>query len=234
AVEVIGIIQEGLAFASQIISQLKDVELTRLEGQKQRELAIHGDSIEKRAEIEQKFEEKKLKIQQKYADIDMGIKISQTLAAGALAAIQALAQLGPIAGAVAVAAISAMTAVQVGMIVAQRNAIKSGSGGGSGSSSGGYGDRMVLGSSQQQTSSSAQVPTSQVPAAGVQINSVNTLKGESFEKQSSAITSQVDVMKEVSGLLRDLKEKPIAAYTVLSQQEKRKDQFNRIREEGSL
>jgi hypothetical protein len=232
--EVIGIIQEGLAFASQVISQLKDVELTRLEGQKQRELAIHGDTFEKRAEIEQKYEETKLKIQQKYADIDMGIKISQTLAAGALAAIQALGQLGPIAGAVAIAAISAMTAVQVGMIVAQRNAIKSGSGGGSVSSSGGYGERMVLGSSQQQTSSSAQVPTSQVPAAGVQINSVNTLKGESFEKQSSAITSQVDVMKEVSGLLRDLKEKPIAAYTVLSQQEKRKDQFNRIREEGSL
>lgn len=230
AKKVLDLVLEGLNIASQVSSQLQQIEFTKLETQKNRELSLYGDSYEKRAEIEQKYEQKKIEVQQKYADIDMGIKIAQALASGAQGAMTAVAQLGVLAGP-AVAMISAMTALQVGMIIAQRNAIKSNSAGsGSGSFSGG--DRMVLGSSQQ--SSSVQLPVAQKPVAGSQINTINTSKSEPSEKSTAAINNQAGVLNEVAGLLKDLRNNPIAAYTVLSQQEAKKEQFERIKQEGSL
>lgn len=230
AKKVLELVLEGLNIASQVSSQLQQIEFTKLETQKNRELSLYGDSYEKRAEIEQKYEQKKLEVQQKYADIDMGIKIAQALASGALGAMTAVAQLGVLAGP-AVAMIAAMTALQVGMIVAQRNAIKSNTAGGSSGSFGG-GDRVVLGSSQQ--SSSVQLPVAQKPVTGSQINTINTAKSDTSEKSTLAINSHAGALKEVAGLLKDLRNNPIAAYTVLSQQEARKDQFERIKQEGSL
>ncbi len=234
AKKVLSTILEGLNIASQVSSKLQEIETTRLEAQKNKELALYGNSSEKKAEIDQKYERKKLEIQQKYADIDMGIKISQALASGALGAMTAIAQLGAFAGP-AVAIIAGMTALQVAMIVAQRNAIKSSSGSGvsSGVSSGSY-DRLLIGSSPAQSTSQVQVPKSQQPVSGNQVSAINTMKGTASEKQSEAIISQVGILKEVSGLLKDLKDNPIAAYTVLSQQEAKKEQFERIKKEGSL
>lgn len=111
--------------ASNLATSIQDLELSKLEVQKNKELALYGDTADKRAEIEQKYEQKKLDIQIKYADMDMGVKIAQALAAGALASIQAFAQLGPVAGAVMTGLIAATTAMQVAAIVAQRNALKS-------------------------------------------------------------------------------------------------------------
>ena len=55
----------------------------------------------------------------------MVINIAKAIAAGALAVMQAFAQLGPIGGAVAAALVGATTAAEVATIIAQRNAIKS-------------------------------------------------------------------------------------------------------------
>jgi hypothetical protein len=229
AKKVLDLIVEGLNIASQVSSQLQQIEFTKLETQKNRELSLYGDSYDKRAEIEQKYEQKKLEVQQKYADIDMGIKIAQAIASGALGAMTAISQLGVLAGP-AVAVIGAMTALQVGMIVAQRNAIKSQTIAGSSGSFGG--ERMVLGSSQQ--SSQVQIPGAQKQASSSQISAINSTKGETAEKNNAAISNQSGVMNEISGFLKDLRNNPIAAYTVLSQQEAKKEQFERIKQEGSL
>ena len=77
----------------------------------------------------------KREIQQKYADIDMGIKLAQAAAAGALGIMVAISQLGALAGP-AIAIISATTAMQMALIIAQRNAIKNQSTNLSGTSNG--------------------------------------------------------------------------------------------------
>ena len=125
AEDVVGTTSLFLNQAADLASSIQDLELSRLEVQKNKELALFGDTADKRAEIEQKYEKKKLDVQIKYADMDMAVKIAQALAAGALASIQAFAQLGPVAGAAMTGLIAATTAMQVATIVAQRNALKS-------------------------------------------------------------------------------------------------------------
>lgn len=125
-------IMEG---ASNFVTALKEAESAKLEAQYQADLTAAGDNAEQREQIEAAYEQKKLDLQKKYADTEMAINIAKTIAAGALAAIQAFAQLGPIAGAVAAALIAVTTAAEVAMIVQQRNAIKNTSVNNSGSSS---------------------------------------------------------------------------------------------------
>lgn len=108
----------------QAVSAAKDAELATLDAQMQAELAAAGDNADKRAEIEAKYEAKKLDVQKKYADVEMGINIAQALAQGALAVIQSWAQLGPIAGSIMAAVVAATTAAQIAVMVQQRNAIK--------------------------------------------------------------------------------------------------------------
>lgn len=231
AKKVLDIVSEALAIASSVITQMQEVEMTKLEGQKQRELSLYGDSYEKRAEIEQKYEEKKLEIQQKYADMDMAVKIAQALANGALGIMTAIAQLGPLAGP-AIAIISATTAAQVAMIAAQRMAIKNTSTG-AGRSSGGIGTRTVIGSQEANATPVAQVQAQQ-PVNSSQISAINDARGESFTGQTNTANAQLGIMKELSGYLKDLRDNPIAAYTVLSQHEAKKDQLERFKKEGSL
>lgn len=121
--------------ASDFVSALKDAELAKLEAQYQADLTAAGDNADKKAEIESQYEKDKLEISKKYADTEMVINIAKTIAAGALAAIQAFAQLGPIGGAISAALIAATTAAEVALIVQQRNAIKNSSVSSSSSSS---------------------------------------------------------------------------------------------------
>lgn len=121
--------------AGDMVSSLRDSELNKLEAQMQAELTAAGDNADERERIEAEYEQKKLDTQKKYADVDMAIQIAKTIAAGALAAMQAFAQLGPIAGAVMAGTIGVMTAAEVASIVAQRNAIKNSSVSSAGSSS---------------------------------------------------------------------------------------------------
>ena len=125
-------IMEG---ASNFVNSLKEYETQKAEAEYQAQLTAAGDNAEKREQVEAAYEQKKLDIQKKYADTEMVINIAKTVAAGALAAIQAFAQLGPIGGAIAAALIAVTTAMEVATIVQQRNAIKNSSVNSSSSSS---------------------------------------------------------------------------------------------------
>lgn len=120
---------------SNFVNSLKEYETQKAEAEYQAQLTAAGDNAEQREAVEAAYEQKKLEIQKKYADTEMVINIAKTVAAGALAAIQAFAQLGPIGGAVAAALIAVTTAMEVATIVQQRNAIKNSSVNSSGSSS---------------------------------------------------------------------------------------------------
>ena len=122
---------------SAAVSSAREAEYASLDAWKERELAAAGDNAEKREQIEADYEAKKLEIQKKYADIDMGIQIAKAIAAGALAMIQAwVAAAGnPVAAGVIMGLIAATTAAQVATIVAQREAIKNSSAGTSSSAS---------------------------------------------------------------------------------------------------
>ena len=135
--------------AGDMVKAIQDAELANEEAKYQEQLAAAGDNAEERERIEAEHEKKKLEIQKKYADADMVINIAKTIGAGALAIMQAFAQLGPVAGAVAAAMIGVTTAAEVATIIAQRNAIKNASaGGGSGSASLNTGTRTITGYSE--------------------------------------------------------------------------------------
>lgn len=121
--------------ASQAVTALQDAELAHLDARMQAELTAAGDNAEAKEEIEAKYEQKKLETQKKYAVADMVINIAKTIAAGALAVMQAFAQLGPIAGAVSAALIGVTTAAEIATIVAQKNAIMNTSASSTGSNS---------------------------------------------------------------------------------------------------
>lgn len=119
---------------SQAVSAAKDAEMSTIDAQMQAELAAAGENADKRAEIEARYEAKKLDLQKKYADVDMGIQIAQSIASGAMAMIQAWNAAGgnPVLAGVIMALIGATTAAQIATIVAQRNAIQNAAPGSSG------------------------------------------------------------------------------------------------------
>ena len=133
--------------ASNFSNALKEAETAQLEAEYQKQLTAAGDNAEERERIEAEYEQKKLDLQKKYADIDMAINIAKTIANGAAAAIKAYMEGGPYAGPVLAALIAATTAAEVATIIAQRNAIKnaSASGGGSTGSAAATGERKVTG-----------------------------------------------------------------------------------------
>ena len=133
--------------ASGVVNAIRNAELAAAEANHQALLAAAGDNAEKREEIESKHNQKKLEIQKKYADADMAINIAKAIANGSVAALRAIADLGPIAGVIMAGVIAATTAAEVASIVAQRNVIKNTSIAGSGSA-GNVGVRSVTGYSE--------------------------------------------------------------------------------------
>ncbi len=137
--------------ASDFVTALKEAESQKLEAEYQAQLTAAGNNAEQREQIESEYEQKKLDLQKKYADVDMAINIAKAIAAGALAAVEAFAAAGgnPILGGVFAAIIAATTAAEVATIVAQRNAIKATSvNSNSSSSSVKTGERKVTGYSE--------------------------------------------------------------------------------------
>lgn len=112
---------------SQISANCQEAETANLEAEMNARLAAAGDNADERAAIEAEYEQKKLDVQKKYADIDMGINIAKAIAAGALAAVMAWTAAGgnPVIAGIFTALIAASTAAEVATIIAQRNAIKS-------------------------------------------------------------------------------------------------------------
>ena len=136
--------EENLQMASNIlgsmastVSSIQEAQSAALDAQMQKDLAAAGSNADKRAAIEEQYEAKKLALQKKYADINMGIQIAQALASGALAMVQAWNAAGgqPVLFGIIAAMIAATTAAQVATIVAQRNAIMNSTSGSSDSAS---------------------------------------------------------------------------------------------------
>lgn len=129
---------------SDFISAKHSAEADSLEEAKQRELQAAGDNADKREQIEAEYEQKALDLKKKQANADANISAASTIISGAQAVMTAFAQLGPIAGAVAAALITATTALQLKSIYAQRDAILATTLSKSASSSGAEGGKLVL------------------------------------------------------------------------------------------
>ncbi|MDP3387720.1 MAG: phage tail tape measure protein [Eubacteriales bacterium] len=246
--------------AAEFFSQLQERQYSKLEQEKARELALYGDSADARAEIEQKYEKKKLELQQRYADMDMVVKIAQTISAGALAGIQAFAQLGPIAGAVAAAFIGLTTSMSIATIVAQRNAIKNQTVASSdsapsmsvnGYSDGGFttrdlSDKKAVGvvHANEWVAPAAMVRSNPLIFASLERQRVSKYSMHSPPKQfaSGGYTTPPDadnsemvlVMKTLIAEIRALKEKPFKGYVLLSDVNASQELLNRMKKEGSL
>ena len=121
--------------ASNFANALKESETAKMEAEYQAQLTAAGDNAEERERIEAEYEQKKLDMQKKYADVDMAINIAKTVANGAAAVVKALADPGGVAGYILAGLVGVTTAAEVATIIAQRNAIKATSVGGGGSSS---------------------------------------------------------------------------------------------------
>lgn len=144
-VQMIGsVISQVLSSAAQISQQLFEMEFSKLEAEKQKELALVGDNNEERERIEQEYAEKELEMRKKQADADAAIQSAQLWVSTAMGIASVWAtsmQLGPIAGPIAASILSALllglAGVQQANILAKRDEIKNqtleGSGG-SGSS----------------------------------------------------------------------------------------------------
>lgn len=141
AQQTIETISSTLNTIGNFISSMRDFEMAQAEAQYQADLTAAGDNAERREQVQEEYEQKKLDIQKKYADADMAINIAKAIAAGALAIMQALGQAGPLGYAMA-GIIGATTALEVATIVAQRNAIMNTTV----SSSGGGGSNVPTGS----------------------------------------------------------------------------------------
>lgn len=255
---------EILGQMSAAISSAREAEYASLDAWKERELAAAGDNAEKREQIEAEYEAKKLDIQKKYADIDMGIQIAKAIAAGALAVMQGLAQLGPVAGGVMAGIIAATTAAQVATIVAQRNAIKNASSesaspspasGNSavGFSEGGYtgdGGRTEVAGVVHRGEYVVPQPELRDPYVRSLVASIESRRRQRTSRnalpgfaeggytralpEKTMASSETRLLNQIYRLLSDLRKNPIKAYTVLSEMEAKQDMRNRFKRMTSL
>ena len=260
-----------LQIANNLLSQMDDAvnasreaEYASLEAWKEKELAAAGDNAEKREQIEADYEAKKLEIQKKYADVDMGIQIAKAIAAGALASVQAWNAAGgnPVLAGVIMALIAATTAAQVATIVAQRNAIKnSSSGSGTAASSGsaavgfseggytGDGGRLEVAGVVHRGEYVVPQPELRDPYVRSVVASIearrrartakNRLPGFADGGYTSAplrpaASSGDDVLVSILGVLQDIRRTPLQAYTLLSEFESRQRLRDRFRSVSSL
>ena len=263
-------LQNGLQVASgflnnisSLVSSIQEAESASLDAQMQKELAAAGDNADKRAAIEEKYEQKKLDFQKKYADIDMGIKIAQTIAAGALAAIQAFGQLGPIAGGIMAGVIAATTAAQVATIVMQRNAIKnstvSSSSSGttsvrrvipedSGYSEGGftgYGGRLEPAGIVHRGEYVVPVPEMRDPEAYSHVIAIERIRSRRSTRNrlpgfadggytgDPSYAGTAAAIKEMTAVFKSLRDNPIKAYTVLSEHNAAQEISNKFKKAAS-
>ena len=246
------------------VNASREAEYASLDAWKEKELAAAGDNAEKREQIEAEYEAKKLDIQKKYADVDMGIQIAKAIAAGALASVQAWNAAGgnPILAGVIMALIAATTAAQVATIVAQRNAIKNSSSGSNataasgsaatGFSEGGYtgdGGRLEVAGVVHRGEYVVPQPELRDPYVRSVVASIearrrarttkNRLPGFADGGYTSApvrtsTSSGDDVLVSILGVLQDIRRTPLQAYTVLSEFEARQQLRDRFKAASSL
>lgn len=128
------------------VSALQEAELANIDAKYDAEIQRAGDNSEEVARLEKEKENKKLAVQKKYAGVQFAIKVSEIIANTAVAIMQAFAQMGPIAGAIAAAVMTTTGAAQIAVANAERKKVMNMTVDGSGSS-GGSGTRVATGSS---------------------------------------------------------------------------------------
>ena len=128
------------------VSALQEAELANIDAKYDAEIQRAGDNSEEVARLEKEKENKKLAVQKKYANVQFAIKVSEIIANTAVAIMQAFAQMGPIAGAIAAAVMTTTGAAQIAVANAEREKVMNMTVDGSGSS-GGSGTRVATGSS---------------------------------------------------------------------------------------
>ena len=102
------------------ISALQEAELANIDAKYDAEIQRAGENSEEVARLEKEKENKKLAVQKKYANVNFAIKVSEIIANTAVSIMQAFAQLGPIAGAIAAAMLTATGAAQIATANAER------------------------------------------------------------------------------------------------------------------
>lgn len=105
------------------ISALQEAELANIDAKYDAEIQRAGDNSEEVARLEKEKEAKKLEVQKKYAGVQFAIKVSEIIANTAVAIMQAFAQMGPIAGAIAAVAMTTAGAAQIAVANAERKKI---------------------------------------------------------------------------------------------------------------
>lgn len=254
---------EFLYQMGQLVASTKEAEEEAIEAQMQAELAAAGDNAEARTAIEEKYEAKKLDINKKYADVEMGINIAKTIADGAVAAMRAFADLGPIAGGVMAALIAATTVAQVAVVVAQRNAIKNaaaGSPGASGASAGdvqgfseggytGKGERLEVAGVVHRGEYVVPQPEMRDPQVASMVAAIETKRrqrtsknalpgfaegGYTEERATAQISESETILNDIYGLLQIIATNPVPAYVMLSQMEQQQQRQERVKTVTSL
>lgn len=258
------VVNNMLSLMEGAVNASREAEYASLDAWKEKELAAAGDNAEKREQIEADYEARKLEIQKKYADVDMGIQIAKAIAAGALASVQAWNAAGgnPILAGVITALIAATTAAQVATIVAQRNAIKNsssdtGSAASSGSaavgfSEGGYtgnGGRLEVAGVVHRGEYVVPQPELRDPYVRSVVASIearrrarttkNRLPGFADGGYTSApvqtsASSGDDVLVRILSVLQDIRRTPLQANILLSEFEAKQQIRDRFKAASSL
>jgi len=246
---------------SQISQGMQEIETANLEAEMNARLAAAGDNAEEREAIEEEYEAKKLEIQKKYADIDMGINIAKAIAAGALASIMAWTAAGgnPILAGIFTALVAATTAVEVATIIAQRNAIKSQSAGSASSavattptatgfSEGGYtgdGGRLEVAGVVHKGEYVVPQPIMRDPQVAAMVSSIeakrrgrtskNALPGYAEGGYTGETAPEAStVFDDIYDLLQVIAANPVPAYVTLSQMEQQQLRQERAKTVTSL
>ncbi len=121
--------------ASNAVQALQQAEIDSVDAKYDAMIQAAGDNAEEVERLEHEKAQKKLDIEKKYADVNFAIKVSEIVANTAVAIMQGFAQMGPIAGAVAAAMLTATGAAQIVSANAERKKIKNMTLGGASSSS---------------------------------------------------------------------------------------------------
>ena len=120
------------------LNERMNAELAANEGNEEAQKEIRERYAKEKEQLDYQTAKKKLDVEKKFADANFGIQVAQIISAGALAVMQAFAQLGPIGGAIAAVLVAATAALQVSTANKQRQAVKAqtleapGGGGGAG------------------------------------------------------------------------------------------------------
>lgn len=255
--------QQVLDGISQATNAAQEAEYANLDAWKSRELAAAGENAEKREQIEAQYEAKKLDIQKKYADVDMGINIAKAIAAGALAIVETWVAAGgnPVLAGIFSALVAVTTAAQVATIIAQRNAIKNaapGTGGGTstttrtvtGYSEGGYtgdGGRLEVAGVVHRGEYVVPQPEMRDPAVAAMVanietrrrrrTSANALPGFAeggYTGLAGGGRQTDDILNRILNAIVAGNDNPVPAYVVLSEANAKQETLNRFKKQTSL